>query len=75
MQKKPLRGITKRKENNESADYKKLSEALFQWFRLQRENETPVSGLILQQKALKLYKELKEDGGPGFMASNGWLSR
>lgn len=57
------------------ADFEKVSEALFQWFRLQRNNGVPISGPILQEKALSFFEKLKEDGEPSFTASNGWLNR
>lgn len=56
-------------------DFEKVSEALFQWFRVQRDKGTPISGPILQEKALQFYEELKDEGEPVFIASNGWLGR
>lgn len=57
------------------AVHEKVSEALYQWFRVHRDKGTPISGPILQEKALKFYEELKEDGDTAFQASNGWLDR
>lgn len=58
-----------------SGEYEKVSEALYQWFRCQEENGTPLSEPILQERAPKFCEEIKEDGEPVFTASNGWLNR
>lgn len=65
----------KERKTMKCAEYEKVSEALYQWFRVQRDRGTPISGPILQEKALKFYEELKEEGESGFTASNGWLDR
>lgn len=66
--------IEERKSMKRS-EYEKVSEALYQWFRVQREKGTPISGPILQEKALKFYQDFKEEGEPEFTASSGWLDR
>lgn len=58
-----------------SAEFEKVGETLYQWFRVHREKGTPISGPILQEKALQFYEQFKDEGEPGFTASNGWLSR
>lgn len=55
-------------------DYEKVSEALFLWFTQNRDKGVPMSGPILQEKALKFRNELNE-GEPDFTASVGWLDR
>uniref|UniRef100_K7G469 HTH CENPB-type domain-containing protein n=1 Tax=Pelodiscus sinensis TaxID=13735 RepID=K7G469_PELSI len=51
----------------------KVSEALFLWFTQQRD-KGPITGPILQEKALSFQKEFNEEE-PDFMASVGWLDR
>jgi len=51
-----------------------LDEALFLWFCAERERGLPISGPIIQQKALSLNKQLPH-GDPSFTASQGWLDR
>lgn len=65
----------KERKSMKCAEYEKVSEALYQWFRVQRDKGAPISGPILQEKALKFYEEFKEEGVSGFTASNGWLDR
>lgn len=55
---------TLRKPNNE---------ALYIWFCRQREQGVPLSGVTLQDIAIKFNEKLK--GDPTFTASVGWLSR
>ncbi|XP_055714421.1 jerky protein homolog-like [Phlebotomus papatasi] len=50
------------------------SEALFIWFEHMRERGVPVSGSLLQAKALQFH-EVFEDGPANFSASSGWLTR
>lgn len=50
-----------------------LDESLFLWFRQERDRGVPISGPILQEKALSLNKKL--GGDPSFTASSGWLTR
>lgn len=65
----------KERKTMKCSEFEKVSEALYQWFRVQRDKGTPISGPILQEKALKFYDELKEEGEAVFTASNGWLDR
>lgn len=58
-----------------SSEYEKVSEALYHWFSLQREEGTRISGHVLQEKALQFYKEFNEEGETGFTASSGWLDK
>lgn len=57
------------------SEYEQVSEALYQWFCVQKDKGTPVSGPILQEKALKFYDEIKDEVESGFTASYGWLDR
>ena len=47
-----------------------MNELLFRWFKGARENNIPLSGPVLQEKALDFAKYLNLDE---FKASNGWL--
>ena len=60
---------TVKKARNESLD-----DALFIWFSEKREHGVPISGPILQEKALSLNSKLA-NGDPNFTASQGWLER
>lgn len=63
------------RKSMKGSGYEQVSDALYQWFRVQREKGTTLSGPMLQERALKYYGELKEEGESGFTASNGWLER
>ena len=49
-----------------------LDEPLTQWVGMLRDNNIPVTGLMIQEKALLYASEI---GLTGFIASNGWLHR
>lgn len=51
-----------------------LDDALFVWFCAERERGLPISGPVIQQKALSLNQKLP-NGDPSFTASQGWLDR
>lgn len=51
--------------------YDKVDKALFVWFTQERERGTPLSGLIVQEKALHLNKLL--NGDKSFSATTGWF--
>lgn len=55
------------------AENHKLDDALFYWFTQVREKGSPISGPILQEKAMSLNKEM--GGDQNFAASLGWLDR
>ncbi|XP_062523895.1 jerky protein homolog-like [Corticium candelabrum] len=59
--------------------YEELERAVFMWFRQTREKGIPVSGPLLQAKALQLHEKLKESSQEedfgNFVASSGWLWR
>ncbi|XP_018577088.1 jerky protein homolog-like [Anoplophora glabripennis] len=57
-----------------SSDYEKLGDALFLWFTQQRDKGAPISGPILQAKALSL-RTLFPEETKQFTASQGWLDR
>ena len=44
----------------------------FRWFQRARSLNLPISGPLIQEKALRFAKSLKKDG---FKASNGWLNK
>lgn len=62
------------RKSMKKAEYEKTSEALFLWFCQQRNKGCPISGPILQEKALHFRNELQE-GEEDFTASIGWLDR
>lgn len=51
----------------------KIDEAVFLWFAQERQKGIPISGPLIQEKALQLNELLK--GEASFTASNGWLDR
>lgn len=51
---------------------KNVNSALIKWFEVTRRENLPVSGPILQQKAISLAKQLGEEN---FKASSGWLEK
>ena len=62
---------TKRSRGGKNAE---IDSALLEWFRKARSKNIPISGPILQEKALQIAKAL--DVAPSeFKASNGWLDR
>ena len=61
---------SKRKRHPSSTKFSDLNELLFRWFKGAREKNIPLSGPILQEKALDFAREMKLDD---FKASNGWL--
>jgi hypothetical protein len=52
----------------------KVNTLMWQWFQTARSQGIPVSGPMLQEKALVYAKDL-ELSDDDFKASNGWLSR
>lgn len=55
-------------------EYEQTSEALFLWFSNLRGLGSPISGPMLQAKAIEFHKRFK-DGEANFSASDGWLDR
>ena len=62
---------TKRSRGGKNAE---IDSALLEWFRKARSKNIPISGPILQEKALQIAKAL-DAAPPEFKASNGWLDR
>ena len=56
-------------------EYQKLEEALYIWFRQQREKAMPLTGPILSEKARFLFPRLYSDADKPFTASTGFLWR
>ncbi|GFS57664.1 uncharacterized protein NPIL_252631 [Nephila pilipes] len=52
-----------------------LDHALWVWFEQERREGTPLSGPIIQERALILYNEMGESDNKKFTASEGWLHR
>lgn len=63
-----------RRKSMKKAEYEKTSQALYLWFCQQREKGSPISGPMLQEKAV-FYQNTFKDGDEGFTASVGWLDR
>ena len=55
--------------------HEKLDDALYIWFRQQREKSVPVTGVLLQEKATLFYQRLYPDATTPFFASAGFRSR
>ena len=51
-------------------EYSDLNQQVWEWFCLARSNNVPITGKLLQEKALLLSVEMGHDD---FTASNGWL--
>jgi hypothetical protein len=64
----------KGRKTMKKCEYEKVSEALFLWFTQQREKGVPITGPLLQEKALVFHKEFDE-GESDFTASMGWIDR
>ena len=52
--------------------YEKVDKALFEWFVLQRSQNIPIDGSIIQEKGLFFSEKLEI---PDFKASDGWLDK
>lgn len=60
----------KRKRVEVNSKYSEINNLLHEWFQQARAKNVPLTGTILQDKALKIAKELKFTD---FKASNGWF--
>ena len=54
-------------------EYQMLDEALYIWFRQQRENPVPIAGPVLTEKGKLLFPQFYPDLDKSFMASPGFL--
>lgn len=63
---------TKTKQKLRKSKHDKLNKAVFDWFVQARAKNLPISGSLLQEKALSL-AQLPEIADFDFKASNGWL--
>ena len=58
------------------ADDEQLDKALYTWFIQQRSSGTPISGLLLQEKAKHFSTQLNTEAADNeFKASTGWLEK
>ena len=58
------------------AKYDLVDDACWKWFSQQRSKGAPVSGPLMQEKALSFFQKLYPDADPeSFKASTGWLKR
>lgn len=55
--------------------FDKLDKACYMWFMQQRSKGAPVSGPVLQEKALQLFPDLYPDNAESFKASSGWFHK
>ena len=66
--------VSSNTKRSRGAKNEEVDNALLEWFQKARSKNMPISGPILQEKALQIAKAL--DVSPGeFKASNGWLDR
>lgn len=63
------------RKSMKGGDFEHVSEALYMWFVQHRERGTPMSGPILQKKALDFYEKMRKEDWPLFTASVGWFDR
>ena len=54
------------------SQYKKVDKALFEWFVLQRSQNIPIDGSMIQEKRLLFAEKLEI---PDFKALDGWLDK
>ncbi|GBN44488.1 hypothetical protein AVEN_200279-1 [Araneus ventricosus] len=52
--------------------FPEINEALIEWFKSTRANNTPISGALIRQKAMEIEDAL---GTKDFYASNGWIDK
>ena len=58
------------------ANFEKLDKAVYNWFIQQRSKGAPVSGPLLQEKALQMFKiPYPDKGADSFKTSSGWLHK
>ncbi|XP_062599444.1 tigger transposable element-derived protein 6-like [Saccostrea cucullata] len=62
----------KKSRFNNTCKFFDINDVVFKWFSTARAKGIPISGPIIQEKALQYSAELQI---PGFKASNGWLDR
>ena len=62
---------SKRKRHDTGSKYGELNELVYQWFKQARAKNIPLSGPIIQEKALEFAQNLDL---MEFKASNGWLN-
>ena len=55
--------------------YKKVDKALFEWFVLQRSQNIPIDGSMIQEKGLFFAEKFKKLEIPDFKALDGWLDK
>ena len=59
-------------KKSRGCEYKKVDKALFEWFVLQRSQNIPIDGSMIQEKGLFFAKKLEI---PDFKGSDGWLDK
>ena len=68
-------GMNKGTKVMKVAEYEKLNQALYVWFRQERERNTPVTGPIITEKAKVLFPLLYPQASKPFKTSQGFLWR
>lgn len=66
-------GNTSVRKTMKCSSLEQLDTAVYQWFIQARSEGVPLSGPIIQGKAMELHKKM--NGDPAFQASTGWLHR
>lgn len=73
-QRATIGNVNNPRKTMKECEFEKTSEAVFLWFSQMRAKGSPVSGPMLQAKALEFHNRFK-DGEGEFTASSGWLDR
>ena len=67
---------TKKCKTLKKESYKDVEKATYLWFLQEHSRGTPISGLILSEKALHFFCQLRVDASiHNFKASQGWLDK
>ena len=68
-------GMNKGTKIMKIGEYEKLDQALYAWFRQEREKNTPITGAIIAEKPKVLFPLLYPEASKPFKASQGFLWR
>ena len=66
-------GMNKGTKIMKVGEYEKLDQALYVWFKQEREKNTPITGPIIAEKAKVLFPLLYQETSKPFKASQGFL--
>ena len=65
--------VIENRHTSKVSEFTKIDDAVYAWFLQERLRGTPISGPMIQEKAIHMNKLMDKD--PKFIASNGWLDR